>query len=210
MGGDILKLMYKKIALVLCLALGLIAAGIYTSFVNKQKNPLSDPLSSQENKAVLPSETLLEYQDPSGFTFSYPDNLSIVNNDAEDTSTYADLQLSGRQISGSLNLKISDSKFKTLDEWLELNKNAAKGNPKEVKLGNLKAMEIKTSDRLLLGALDQGILFSIEMPLLEQNFWMKVYDKILTSFTFALPENTTSQADAPAGDVIFESEEAVE
>lgn len=201
----------KKPLLIVCFFILIIAAGIFILKPGQQNNLLTNPLVPQPKTATL-SETLKEYQDPSGFSFTYPDNLSITKEDIEDNNTYADLQLSSKDKNGSLILKIIDSEFTTSDEWLAANKKATVGEPKEVKLGNLKAFEIKTSDRLLLAALDQKILFTIEIPLVEEGFWMKVYNKILTGFTFELPENTTTSTNTNTtpDDVIFEGEEVVE
>lgn len=176
-----------------------------------QRNPLSVSPTGQQNatKETVPSETLKQYSDPSGFTLSYPDNLSLVKNDSADANTYADIQLTSKEVNGSLNLKISDSKFSTIDEWLKLNKITSAETPKEVKLGNLKGLEVKTNDRLLLGALDNGVFFNIEVPLVEKDFWMKVYNKVLTTFSFASPEAANS-TNASAADVSFEGEEVVE
>ena len=158
-----------------------------------------------ETKNTKPSETLKEYSDPSGFTLSYPDNLSLTKNDITDESTYADIQLNSKDISGSLNLKITDSKFATLDDWLKLNK----GTSKEVQLGSLKGMEIITADRLLLGVLDKNIFFTIEMPLLEKDFWQQVYNNVLTTFSFTTPETVNPTESSPE-DISFEGEEVIE
>lgn len=206
--------MNKKVVILLAIFLTIIGL-IWFLFFNKKQTPLVNSIANQIGvaKQTNPSETMIEYADPSGFTFSYPDNLSLNKSDVEDNSTYADLILSSKDVSGSLSLKIVDSKFKTLDEWAKINKEAAKEGPKEVKLGTLKASEIKTADRLLLGALDQGILFTIEMPLIEEVFWMKVYNKILTDFSFASPQaaiGTDANTSVSTNDVIFEGEEVVE
>lgn len=190
--------MKLKIILIL-LILGLVAAGFMIFRPAEQKSPLS------EIKQKRPSSTLLDYSDPAGFTFSYPDNLSIIKNDLEDSSIYADIQLVSKDVSGSLNLIIADSKFKTINDWLKFNQ----GTNKEVNLGNLKATEVKTSDRLLLGALDQGILFTIEIPLVEEEFWMKVYENLLFSFSFVSPESMAATGGS-GSEVIFEGEEVVE
>ncbi len=199
--------MDKKLILVLALVAGLIVTGLVVLNPIKQKSPLSQSPAGQQSgsKEIKPSETLKEYTDPSGFTLSYPDNLSLVKNDIADNSTYADIQLTSKDVSGSLNLKISDSKFATPDEWLK----SSKGTTKEVKLGSLKGMEVITNDRLLLGALDNGVFFDIEMPLIEKDFWMKVYNKVLTSFSFTAPEAANSTS-ASASDITFEGEETVE
>lgn len=190
--------MNKKLILIVAVIIGLIIIGINFS----SNSPVTQP---GEVKNINPSETLKEYFDPSGFTMSYPDNLSLTKNDVTDENTYADIQLNSKDVSGSLNLKITDSKFATLDEWLKLNK----GVTKEVTLGNLKGMEIMTTDRLLLGALDKGIFFTIEMPLMEKDFWMTVYDQVLTTFSFSAPESVNS-VNSSSEDVSFEGEEVVE
>ncbi len=199
--------MNKKTLLLLSSVVLLVVAGFLVLNPIGGKNLLSKAPAGQlsETKEIQPSETLKEYTDPSGFALSYPDNLSLVKNDITDESTYADIQLTSKEVNGSLNLKISDSKFAELDDWLKL----SKGTSKEVKLGSLKGMEVVTQDRLLLGVLDKGVFFNIEMPLIEKDFWMKVYNKVLASFSFASPENASSTG-ASASDITFEGEEVVE
>ena len=205
--------MNRKIILVLCLVLAVMVVGIVALNSNSKKPSSSDPLtvSLKAPKELIPSETFKEYTDPVGFSFNYPDNLSIVKNEIEDTTTYASLQLTSKEVSGSLNLKIADSKLTSLDEWLKLNKVSGQSS-KEVKLGTMEALEVKLNDRLLLGALDQGILFTIEMPLIEEKFWMKAYNKVLSEFTFISPESVASKetVSTVSNDITFEGEEVIE
>lgn len=205
--------MSKKILLGCCLLIGLIATGVFIFKFKQQNAPLPSPLITQKEtpKKASPSTTYKDYTDSSGFTFSYPDNLSITNNEIVDNSTYADMELSSKEVDGSLVFEITDSKYKSLDEWLKQNKYDSL-QPKEEKLGNLKAVEIQTGDRLILGAIDQGIFFNIEMPSIEKDYWMNVYTKVLESFSFAAPENTATGGNTtiPADDVAFEGEEIVE
>lgn len=203
--------MNKKTVLLLAFVAGMIILGVKLLIFPQQKTPLLSPQSNLEAKEeIKPSETLIEYTDPSGFSFSYPDNLSIVKAETEEASSYADLQLFSKEVSGSLSLKITDSKISSLDEWLKANKIPASNTPKHTKLGNLKALEVKTVDRLLLGALDQGVQFSIELPLIEQDFWMKVYDKLLAEFSFVSPDTAVSQGISGSEDITFEGEEVIE
>lgn len=164
------------------------------------------------NREIAPSETFIEYTDPSGFSFSYPDNLSIEKSDTEDPNAYTDLQIFSKDVNGSIKLKIEDTKLKSLDEWIKSNNISDTTVAKDKKLGNLEAKEIRTGDRLMLGAIDQKILFTIEVPLVEEKFWMKVYEKILSEFSFVSPETTTTSGGSTSSqpDVTFESEEVVE
>ena len=207
--------MNKKTLLLLFVAGGLIT-GALVLFFRPQKS-LSTPGTNQANRIVNvePSKTLKIYTDPSGFSFNYPDNLSLGNNELKDNNTYAQLQLTTKETGGSLSLKISDSKFKSIDEWVK--QNTSTQPPKVVNLGNLKGLEIKVGDRLLLGVLDSGILFNIEVPLGEtKDYWMKVYSSVIKDFSFAPPakDNTalqgSSQGSGSSDDVSFEGEEVVE
>lgn len=202
--------MGKKIIVLICL-IGL-AILLVLIFNPSKKSSLQAPLTSIINppKIVIPSETFKEYVDPSGFSFNYPDNLSITNKEITDNSTYADLQLSSKDVNGSLSLKIADSKFKTLNEWLKSQQIPDSQTPKDIKLGNLPALEIQQPDRLLLGALDKSVLFTIEIPAVEKDFWMKVYNKLLADFSFTTPDTTNTSADTSSPDVSFEGEEVVE
>jgi len=190
----------------------LLILGAWYLFFRPSSNLASSTSQSlstfQTQKKAQPSETLIDYEDPSGFSFSYPDNLSISKADLDD-NTYADLELSSKDVSGSLSLKITDSKFKTLDEWVKLNREASKEEPREVKLGTLKAIQITTADRIMLGSLDQGIFFSIEMPKIEEGFWNEVYNKLTSNFSFVSPSTASSQGTS-SDDVSFEGEEVVQ
>lgn len=202
----------KKIVIISVFILVVLALGTFI-FLNsrggdKQGQQINLLPSVKENK---PSETFIEYTDSSGFSFSYPDNLSIEKSESEDPNTYADLQIFSKDVNGSIKIRIEDTKLKTLDEWIKSNNITGTTVPQEKKLGNLSAKEIKTGDRLLLGAIDQKILFTIEVPLIEEKFWMNVYEKILTEFTFVTPEAGNSSGTAGnQSDVTFEGEEVVE
>lgn len=202
----------KKIVLPILVVLILVVGiSFYLLKPKSNKIGLEAPTVAKE---ITPSETSIEYTDPAGFTFSYPDNLSITNNNSgenADPDAYADLQIFSRAKSGSLSLKIADTSLKTTEEWLKEMNISESNVPTSKKLGDLDAIEVKTSDRIMLAALDQGILFTVEMPLIEQQFWNPVYDKALTTFTFAQPEVVVAQGSTGSeGEVIFEGEEVVE
>lgn len=204
--------MYRKILLI-CLTLGFLVLGAVLLNPFKSKTSLSNPELNQLKLAapITPSQTLKTYTDPTGFSFNYPDNLSLLNNELKDTNSYAELQLAATGIDGSLTLKITDSKLASLDELAKTYKDNELSE-KEVKLGNLKALEITTKDKILLGALDQGVLFNIEVPQgSSKDFWAQVYSKVLADFTFTQPEATNPQVGSnSAADVSFEGEEVVE
>lgn len=169
-------------------------------FPSTQKISLNSPAQQAVSVPGAPSETTKTYSDSSGFSFNYPDNLSLTPNKLTD-ATYAEVQLSAKGVEGNLILKITDSKFVSVDEWAKSIKDAQKAS-KEAKLGSLKALEIKTAKGLKLAAIDQGVLFSIDVS--QNDFWMKVYSKVIADFSFAPPAQDSTS------DVLFEGEEVVE
>lgn len=201
--------MKQKILILVVVIVILVALGGLYLFTKPDSQAPNISAETEEKKEALPSETFIEYTDPAGFSFSYPDNLSIEKNEVMDANTYADLQLFSKDVSGSLALRITDTKFKTLNDWVK--EVSVSATPIEKQLGNLKGIEVRTGDRILLGAIDQGVLFNIEVPLLEEDFWIKVYDKILADFSFVIPERSATAATTGSSEeVIFESEEVVE
>ncbi len=178
---------------------------------NRRNYSLSSPqtdgqLQLQGIAPVPVSKTVKDYEDPSGFNFSYPDNLSLVKNEAKTDRVYADIKLSLKDIDGSINIYISDSNFKTLDDWVKANKTASQ-TTKETKLGSLEAVELAGDNKVLLAALDQGVLFTIEQNL-KNDFWMEIYSKILETFNFTSPAVNASES-ASSDEVVFEGEEVV-
>ena len=198
--------MKKKPILILTL-IGVVVLGVVILNPYKQKSPQSLNTNQQEKAQITPSKTLKTYTDPSGFSFNYPDNLSLLNNELKDESSYAELQLTANEIPGSLVLKVADSKLATIDEWVKMKNSAPTEAPKEVKLGNLKALQVKSNDKLLLGALDQGILFTIEVPQ-GKDFWTEVLNIVIADFSFAPP--TQGDTSSSSDDVSYDGEEVVQ
>ena len=201
--------MDKKTVWLLGGVLGIIILGILILNPFKQKNLLSPVNINQQPAQISPSKTLKTYTDPSGFSFNYPDNLSLLNNELKDESSYAELQLTANGVAGSLVLTITDSKLASLDEWVKMKNSSPQEAPKDMNLGNLKALQIKSNDKLILGVLDQGILFTIEIPQ-GQDFWTEVLNIVLIDFSFAPPSAGSSAGDSSSSDVTFDGEEVVE
>lgn len=155
---------------------------------------------TQNDQNKLPSPTLKEYTDESGFFFTYPDDLSLTRNET-DESTYADITLSSKELAGSLSFRIEDSKVSS-------------NSPdaiQEVKLGKLAASEKKDKDRLVLTAYDSGVLFTLEVAFEgKEQFWTHVYEKIRSSFSFHQETQNNDSSQGSVSDVQFEGEEIIE
>lgn len=219
--------MFKK-KFIPVVIIGVLILGGFLFFRNFKKDSLTTSLAiNVDNTAEqfpgvvsTPSKSLITHSNPAGFSFSYPDNLSLVNNEPKTDRTYADIDITAKGFTKGLKIEISDSSFKLLDDWVKANEQVLsnrnktdQSTQKETKLGTLKAIEIISKERVLLGALDQGVLFTIDVPLLEKKeFWTEVYNKILENFTFVATTKAatgTTSTVSSSSDVIFEAEEAV-
>lgn len=206
--------MNKKLALIVLILAGVMAVSWKYIFLQKKatfSSPQSDgQIQPRFNRGQISiSKTVKEYTDPSGFSFNYPDNLSLTNNEIKSERIYADIKLSMKELEGGISIVISDSSFNKLEDWASAN-SAESSTVTEAKLGNLKASEMLNTDRLILGALDLGVLFTVEVKFGDsKDFWMESYNKILGEFTFVAPTaNSTSTANF-SEEVIFEGEEVV-
>ncbi len=212
----------NKKTLILVVAAVCLVVGVVGFFILNPKGSTKQTLNEPETqKEVVPSKTYIDYTDAAGFSFNYPDNISLTNRIAEDEEgsdpdAYADLQLFSKDKSGSINIRIVDTKLKTIEDWKEDNQIPDEITPTEKKLGSLTAQEFKSKDRVMLASIDQGILFTVDMPIIEEDFWNEVYDKVISDFRFGVTETEVAQAgsgvtSASSGDeVIFEGEEVVE
>lgn len=193
----------------LFILLGLGGAYLYYQTKTEPNAP-----SSEQEKLSVPSENLNEYTDGSGFSFSYPDNVEVRSNENSDETVYADLTLVSAQVDGSVTLQVSDTKIRSIDDWI---KQSAKKESKtrEIKLAGISGQEVNTEEGLVMGVSDQGILFTIEVDFKsQQDFWRSVYDTFLSTFAFSPPQDSqagsTGGAATGADDIIFESEEIIE
>lgn len=161
----------------------------------------------------MPSETTKDYRDPSGFTFNYPDDLTLEKRETNDSASYASLILENKEIKGDISIDVVDTKLKTIQEWLTKN-NYASGSaivtPKQ--LGTLSAIEVKTKDKIILAAIDNGVLFMISVLFDgEEDFWKEAYRVVAADFSFVQSQTETSGGSsqaAPQGedDIIVEEE----
>ncbi len=209
----ILKQMNKRIINGIVVLLLLLAIGsVYYFFVMKQNNETVD---QKQDTALtltqkLPSKKLKTYKDSAGFTFQHPDNITIDVKENTDSNTYSDLDLRSKVTAGNISIKVTDTKLKTTNDWVQSNKVP---QSKDSQLGNLSAKEIQVKGGYMIGAVDQGILFQIAVYFNSKDeFWQKSVDIITSTFNFTNQASSTphSSTDAGGDEVILEAEEVVE
>lgn len=201
-----------SIIILIVLVLGGITGGAVI-FLQKQTAVSPLPTSEESETKLLPSKTLKEYADPSGFTLSYPDDLSIKNNVADDDMVYTDIQLTTTEANGNLRVRIVDTKVKSIKEWLDqIPAGINIDLYKDATLGVLAAKEYKDDNGIELLVLDQGVLFTISASFQEEkDFWRSAYDTLVSTFSFVQSESQqTTTSTGSSSDIIFEGEEVIE
>lgn len=161
----------------------------------------------------IPSSILKEYSDPSGFTFSFPDNIYVERK--ENDSLYSDLILSTNEANGNITFTVSDSKYDSLENWKDDNlKNLTGLLINESELGNLLGISFNNKDKITFIAIDQGIEFKMVVDYKDhKKFWESVYKSIRDNFSFITPsasKSTNTNSEAPSEEVVFEGEEIIE
>lgn len=150
--------------------------------------------SSPPTSVPTPQIVLKTWQDPAGFTFQYPETLTI-NNHPEDSENYAHLDV------GDLRLLMQDNKFKTIDDWAV----TQKGDAVDDILGGKPAVKVTLSDKVIVGAIDNEVLVTIESPPSAA----QLFDQIVSSFEFVYPSPSpakSSQTQPATDDNILEEE----
>ncbi len=205
------KVFIRSIGLVVFL---IVVIGI-GAFLLQKRNAASE--SAQQKQDVvkevekIPSATTKTYSDESGFTFVYPNDVVVSKKENTDSATYANIEITSNVAPGTITLRVEDTKVKSVEEWTAKNISATQSASKDIKLGNLSAREITSNNKIVSLALDQGILFRLEViPDKEKSYWMSVYNTILSSFSFAMPQAAAPASNSGGGDDVSVEEDVVE
>lgn len=169
-------------------------------------SPVTGPTVESEVK-------LTTWEDPAGFSFSYPENIAIDPHE-EDEENYAHLELiSPSDSEGKIIIWVKETDYTDIEDWVE--EASRDVQVLDTELDGEPAKKIAYSDpqKLVTAAIDIDALVLIEMTPDDQDYWQAVYDQILKSFTFIPLEGEATTAPAPAessGGIIEEPEEVIE
>ena len=126
--------------------------------------------------------------------------------EVKDSITYSSLELTSREAKGKILIKVTDTKLKSTDEWFA--KEGLKGSIKEIEVGEISGKEINMNNKIIAAALDQNILFTIEVDTQDGRYWQSVYNTILSSFSFVSQEESaqTQESLDDSNDAVLEEE----
>ena len=192
-------------------AIVLIGGGVYIWKVRSSQNTLSPGEAVKTNASPTPAPfDLMTWTDDAGFSFQYPKELS-VNKHTEDNDNYAHVELTNKDHPGKIIVWVSDlpAGVTTLDSWVKKLYQGA--TVIDTKLGGEPAKKILATapvKTLSVGTISDDLLFNVEGTLTDSDYWQRVHDTIVSSFTFT-DSGQPAQADgagASSGDSPDETE----
>ncbi len=209
------------IIIIVFVCLLLAGGGIYL-FTSRNKTEETVSPTSQEQELPQPTAApkLLTWNDPAGFTFQYDSELKIDNH-PQDKVNYANLEITEAGKEGKILIMASDAKYKDVNEWVTKDAKLKGSNAIDTTMGGKPAKKIKIADsvKVVVGVIDDKILFTIEMDPTSMTLeikdkeyfstWQKRFDQIISSYEFVYPtavpqKSSPSTSGSSEGDIIEE------
>lgn len=184
----------KKVLLVVAVGviLGGVGVGAYLAWSRSKVETKNTTLPAQE----APKEKLLTWTDSAGFSFQYPDGLTVNKHD-EDKENYAHIELTNKDYPGGVIVWAKDTTAADVTAWAKTEKRFKGANILDSTLAGLPAKKVLLSDpsnMLIVGTVDSDIIWTVETSLDEGDYWSKVHDTIAGSFAF-----TPQPGEKPSG-----------
>lgn len=173
------------------LLIGLIGAGVYLYI--SQNTSVVSPKGAEGDVTPTPG-TMLTWNDPAGFTLTYPEGLSVNKHD-EDTLNYAHVEFTAPGKSGSVVVWVKDIPKGVTDTstWVKKDPAVSAGTAFDTTLGGQPAQKVLLANspkKQIVGSIFDDALFYVETILDADNYWQTTTNQMLQSFTFK-PINIT-------------------
>ncbi len=195
---------------------GLIIGGIvsvgYIWWLKSQSGStaVSDVRLTTPSATPSPSQ-LLTWKDPNGFSFQYPEGLSVNKHD-EDKENYAHIEFTHPSHPGSLIVWGKDPAKGVTDaaSWVKNEKRFIGASSFDTQFGGQKAVKVMVTGitrMLVVGAVYDNIVWSVEASLEDADYWTGLHSTITNSFVFVPVKSATtgtsvtSEETAPVVDV---------
>lgn len=198
-----------RLPILVGLLIGGIVSGGYLWSI-KSRNGSSD-VSKEQVVAPTPTPAqLLTWNDPNGFIFQYPEGLSVNKHD-EDKENYAHIEFTHPDHPGTLIVwgKDAPSKVTDAESWVKGDSRFSGASVLDTEMGGQPAKKVMvtgTPQVLVVGAVYDGIVWSVEATLEDPEFWTNTLTSITNSFTFVSSKSDVTIPDNASVD----EEEVVE
>jgi hypothetical protein len=172
--------------------IGVLAGGVGAGIFlwNKQaKMEAPTAVVASPTPTSMPIE-MTTWTDQAGFTFGYPKDI-LVNPHEEDTVNYAHVELTHKDHPGKIIVWVKDLPAPDLAGWIKKEKRFTGASVFDTTLGGKPAKKILIADltkMIVAGAIDNDVLVTVEGELADGDYWSKVHQGIVDSFTLAPAE----------------------
>lgn len=191
-----MDMMKKNVFIGTAIILGLCIGGGLVFWYNKTQAQARQSTTSDQMSIV--QEKLVSWDDPAGFTFQYPEGLSINKHD-EDKDNYAHVEITNPSHPGSIIVWAKDTTAGDVTAWVRTEEQFIGANSIDTTLGNIAAKKILVSspkEKLFIGTIYDDLLFFIEVSLDDKEYWTKTTQTIVDSFVFKpVTDSTSSEMD---------------
>ncbi len=195
------------------LVLGLVSAGGYL-YMTQQSSKTPDIADSEIRPTPAPK--LIVWDDPAGFSISYPEGLAMNKHD-EDKINYAHLEFTDSSHPGSVTVWVKDLPKGVTDSasWSKKMSTPSAALSFDTTLGGKEAKKILISQpqkTSTVGLVFDGVLWYAEAALIDEAYWQPVYDSMLQSFAFTPAPTSSAGNGASSGgsDEAVDEEEVLE
>lgn len=201
----------RVIAAAVGILVGTLAAGGYI-WIKKTRTPQSTSPATQQEVSKI---KLLDWKDPAGFTFQYPEGVTIDKHD-EDKENYAHVEMTNATHQGRLIVWAKDTIAADVAAWVKTEKTFRDASIVDTMLGGepaKKILIISPTKKVIVGTIFDEILWFIEVESGEGDYWQTTLDTIAGSFKFTpLPGESSAGSGGTSvdEDVMVDEEEVIE
>ena len=202
--------MLTKKKLLIIAGAGIILVFVLVVLIVVQKKKTAPAGQIQAPVQEKAPENLATYNDEAGFSFNYPEGLTIKDVTGDNETLYSSLEVSKGFSGEKMIIEVADTTFSSINAWLKSPEASGAGTSREITLAGMPASQIQFTNprRLVTIVIDGGIMYFFESPLDETGFWNKAHNDIVSSFT--LGENQVPAPEGGGQEVIYEEEEIIE
>lgn len=189
------------IILVAGIVLGGLGGGAYLYFSRGSESKTPDPVIG--GPTPTPAATLIQWDDPAGFSLKYPDTLTL-NKHEEDKENYAHLEFTHSSHPGRLVVFVKDLPKGITDtvSWGKKTATPASAISFDTTIGGKPAQKVMVSSpdkTVTTGIVYDGVLWYVEATLTDDAFWQPLYESIVNTFTFTPLADAQSDSSAAGG-----------
>jgi len=171
---------------------------------NEDITPIPETIKISTKEAVL-------FEDESGFSFKYYNDLTVTDITPDDDEHYSLLSVINNDKKELVRIKLADTKYKKLNDWLKSWEKEASVTAKlsgATALDNIAASNYSTENQLFTAAIDHDVLYLIE-TMNQEPETKKLFELIIQSFKLDLPESRSPES-GTIDTTIYEAEEVIE